>query len=131
MRPTPDELQQDPLKRLELNERSARQAWMYLVAVPALTLGAALIILVVSRASGGPACDSGDASWLCTRTAEVLFAAVPGTIATAGMFGAAWITYAKWKNYIRWRPWIGVVWFLMPFALMWVTSTGAMLLSGS
>ncbi|WP_238597052.1 hypothetical protein [Corynebacterium heidelbergense] len=119
----------DPLLRLEHNERSTRQAIRYFIAVPVVTLLTALVIALISRGLGGPYCDDG-VGWLCSRSAQIWFAVLPGLISIGGFFGAAWICYLKWKNHTRWRPWIGVVWFLMPFMLMWVTSTGALLLLG-
>lgn len=120
----------DPLYRLEVHRRSTIQAMVFALVIPAVTLATALAIAFVSRGIGGPLCEAGLATWLCTRTAQIVFPVVPGLIALGGTITAALITYFKWARYNRWRPWLAIIWFLMPFSLFWIVSTGTILILG-
>ncbi|KAB3519201.1 hypothetical protein GC425_09390 [Corynebacterium sp. zg254] len=112
------------------NQRSTRQAFIYFFTVPIVVFALAGIVLVVSRATGGPLCEAGDAQWLCSRGAQIWFSLLPGLVAMGSVFLAGYITYYKWRTQQRWRWWIAVVWLSMPFALAWITGTGSLLLLG-
>ena len=47
-----------------------------------------------------------------------------------GTLLGAWITYRVWAHYGRWRPWLAILWVLVPFTLLWMTSFGTMLIIG-
>ena len=102
----------DPLFRLERNRTSTHNAISYAVAVPAITFLVAFVIAMISR------------------TFEVLFPAIPGAVALGGTLLGAWITYRVWAHYGRWRPWLAILWVLVPFTLLWMTSFGTMLIIG-
>ena len=57
----------DPLLRLERRHKSSVQAVVWGFAVPILTIITGFLVAVIARANGGPLCDAGLASWLCTR----------------------------------------------------------------
>ena len=59
-----------------------------------------------------------------------LFAAIPGAVALGGTLLGALITYRVWAHYGRWRPWLAILWVLVPFTLLWMTSFGTMLIIG-
>lgn len=120
----------DPTVRAKQDARSTQQALYYFISVPIIVLALAGIILVISRMSGGPLCDSGEAVWLCSRASQIWFSLLPGIVAMGSVFLASYITYLKWKTQQRWRWWIAVVWISMPFALAWITGTGSLLLLG-
>ncbi|WP_295643696.1 hypothetical protein [uncultured Corynebacterium sp.] len=125
---TEKDYQEDPLLRLERNNKSTRNAFVFFFGTIGLTLGVALAIALIGKTIGGPRCDAGEASWLCTQGLEIAFWVVPGVISFVAMFLSVYITYDKWRRHQRWRPWIAVIWFLMPYALGWMTSAGAALL---
>ena len=119
-----------PAEQEARNQRSTRQAFIYFFSVPVIVFTLAGIIMVVSRMSGGPLCESGQSQWLCTRASQIWFSLVPGLVSLGSVFLAGYITYHKWRTQQRWRWWIAVVWLSMPFALAWITGTGSLLLLG-
>lgn len=125
---TEADYQEDPLLRLERNNKSTRNAFIFFFGTVGLTLGIALVIGLIGRIIGGPRCTAGEATWLCTQGIESAFWVVPGVLSFIAMFLSVYITYDKWRRHQRWRPWIAVIWFLMPYALGWMTSAGAALL---
>ncbi len=114
--------QPDPLELQRKNTQSTRQALIYMVAVPVVTFVSAYLLAWVARAQGGPFCDAGEAVWLCSRAAELWWPISTSTIAFGGMLGCAWILYDKYRRYLRWRAWMGVLWMLIPFSMLWATS---------
>lgn len=112
----------DPLEQQRQNTRSSRQAIIYLFAVPLVTFVSAYLLAWVSRLQGGPLCDAGDAVWICSRAAELWWPIITSLIAFGGMLGCAWILYDKYRRYLRWRAWMGVLWVLIPFSMLWGTS---------
>ncbi|ALC07030.1 hypothetical protein CDES_13500 [Corynebacterium deserti GIMN1.010] len=112
----------DPVVIREKNQKSSRQAVIYLAAVPLITFVSAYVLAWVSRLQGGPICEAGDAVWICSRAAELWWPIVTSLIAFGGMLGAAWILYDKYRKYLRWRAWMGVLWVLIPFSMLWATS---------
>lgn len=112
----------DPLEQQQKNERSSRQALIYLFAVPVVTFLSAYLLAWVSRLVGGPICDAGDAVWICSRASELWWPIITSMIAFGGMLGSAWILYDKYRNFTRWRAWMGVLWVLIPFSMLWGTS---------
>ena len=60
----------DPLFRLERNRTSTHNAISYAVAVPAITFLVAFVIAMISRTMGGPLCNAGVSTWICSRTFE-------------------------------------------------------------
>ncbi|ANE05118.1 hypothetical protein [Corynebacterium crudilactis] len=112
----------DPKIEQAKNKQSSRQALIYLFAVPLVTFVSAYLLAWVSRLQGGPICEAGDAVWICSRAAELWWPITTSLIAFGGMLGSAWILYDKYRNYLRWRPWMGVLWILIPFSMLWGTS---------
>ena len=127
---TEEDYLNDPLLRLERNNRSTRNAVVFFFGTVGLTLALALVIALASRIIGGPRCVAGESVWLCSHSMELAFWIIPAVISMGAMFLSVWITYDKWRRHQRWRPWIAVIWFLMPYGLAWVTSAGAMLIFG-
>lgn len=113
----------DPLKRLEKKEYTWRQAVRYAVGVIAATLLTALVIAIIGYLVGGPNCDAGTSTFICSRTFELLFPLVPGAISLIGALYCFWMTYVRWKSFSNWRPWLAMCWVLMPWTLAWMTST--------
>ncbi|MBN9644354.1 hypothetical protein JZY06_06990 [Corynebacterium sp. CCM 8862] len=120
----------DPLLRLEDNRKSVRNAIVFAVMIPLLTLTTGLIIALISRSQGGPICDSGHSNWICTRTYEIIFPVLPGVISFGGLIIACGITWRQWAQDRYWQPWLGIIWLLIPFTLLWATGVGAMAIVG-
>lgn len=112
----------DPMEQQRKNQQSSRQAVIYLFAVPAVTFISAYLLAWVSRLMGGPLCDAGEAVWFCSRSAQLWWPIVTSVIAFGGMLGCAWMLYDKYRKYLRWRAWMGVLWVLIPFSMLWATS---------
>lgn len=124
------ELEIDPLYRLERNERSTHHAIAYAIMVPVITAALGLALALISRGRGGPICDAGQATWICSRTFEILFPLVPWLFSFGGFIGAAVITYRQWSRCLRWRPWLAIMWVLGPFTMGWGTAFGTLLIVG-
>ncbi|AJE34330.1 hypothetical protein B842_12425 [Corynebacterium humireducens NBRC 106098 = DSM 45392] len=118
----------DPILQQERNRRSTRQAIAWLFGTMLLTIGGGLILALVTRLMGGPACDAGEATWLCTRSAQIWWPIVTSAFAMGGVIGCAIIMVRKLNSYTRWRPWMGVFWVLIPFAMMWMLQTWQILI---
>lgn len=114
--------QPDPVEVKKQNEKSSRQAVIYLLAVPLITFISAYLLAWVARLQGGPICEAGDAVWICSRSSELWWPIGTSLIAFGGMLGSAWILYDKYRKYLRWRAWMGVLWVLIPFSMLWGTS---------
>ncbi|WP_448851896.1 hypothetical protein [Corynebacterium sp. 335C] len=121
---------EDPLDRLERNVRSGRMAYWYTGAVIVLTILSAIVVAVAGAVSGGPLCDAGHSSFICSRTWEIVFPLVPSAVSLVGALGGFWQCYSKWRRFERWRPWIAMVWILLPWTLIWMTSTMPILMLG-
>ena len=120
----------DPLLRLELDQKSRRQAIYWGIGTAVAVIVTAIIIAVIGSAVGGPNCDAGYSSFICSRSFELAFPLIPGAVALGGTFGAMWICYLKWSRYQKWTPWLAVTWILIPLSLLWITSTAQIAILG-
>ena len=109
----------DPVKVAAANRASSRQAWIYLVTVLVGSLVVGLGTLCITRALGGPLCEAGEATWLCTKTQLYVWAVVAALVPFGGLIGCGVIMVKKINGYLRWRPWMGVFWLLVPVAMTW------------
>src|SRR5699024_4450843 len=114
---------EDPLDRLQKKEYSWRPAVTYAVGVIAATLLSALVIAIIGMIVGGPNCDAGTSTFICSRAFELAFPLIPGAVSLFGALWGFWMTYVRWKNFVNWRPWLAMCWVLMPWTLAWMTST--------
>lgn len=119
-----------PHLRAERNRRSTWQAVWYTVAVCVVSILIGVVVIVLSQIEGGPVCEAGARTLICSRKYEILFPVLTGGFSLLGVFGAMFILWRKWKNYDRWKPWFGSIWFLIPWALTWVTGFGTMAIVG-
>lgn len=120
-------------KELEFDAADGTQVWValgYALSIPVLTFFTAFIVAAISRSAGGPLCDAGLASWICSRRFEILFPVISDAVAFAGVLGCAWICYLQWRKQGDWKPWLAVLWAVMPFSLLWFTATGTMAIIG-
>ena len=120
----------DPLLRLERRHKSSVEAVVWAIAVPVLTIVTGLLVAVIARAGGGPLCDAGLATWLCTRWSEIAITLAPLSVAFGGLIGVCIQCYIKFKTYNRWWPWLAVMWILLPFSLGWMISFGTIAIIG-
>lgn len=79
------------------------------VATLALTLG---LVIGVEAGQG-----------FTTERVEVV--GIPLAVAVILSSVATWQTYSRWKHHIRWRPWLWLT------QLMWLGSTGYLVLVGA
>ncbi|AHI23892.1 hypothetical protein B843_12580 [Corynebacterium vitaeruminis DSM 20294] len=119
----------DPLLQAQANKRSTKQAIVYTFSVIFGTILFGLALAFVSRAMGGPQCDSGEAKWMCTSAAEIWWPLATSLVPVWGAIGCGIILYRKYVNYIRWRPWMGAFWTLIPWSMLWMTTTFQMSIS--
>ena len=122
---------EDPLDRLERTIiRSGTRAYWYAGSVVVATVVSAVVVAVAGAAAGGPNCDAGWSSFICSRTWEIVFPLVPSLISLIGALGAFWKCYDTWRRFERWRPWIAMIWVLLPWTLIWMTATLPILMLG-
>lgn len=110
----------DPAVLAARNAASTRQALWYSAAVVTASLAVALAFGLGFRFAGGPRCDSGEGSWLCTDTALVVWGLIVLVVPICGMLGCAGIMLHKLRTYVRWRPWMGAFWGLAMWAMAWM-----------
>lgn len=113
----------DPVVQAARNRQSTRQALTWLAGTIITTVAVAFLLALVARLMGGPACDAGEAVWLCSRSAQIWWPIATSLVPAAGIIGCAIIMVRKLNSYTRWRPWMGVFWVLIPFAMMWMLQT--------
>lgn len=114
----------DPVDVDRRNRASTRQAIMYAGATVLGTFAVALILALMSRIQGGPLCEAGAATWLCTSGWRMWWALLSSVVPIAGLLGCAVIMVRKLNRYERWVPWMGVFWLpLVPFTMWWLTVT--------
>ncbi|UUA89369.1 hypothetical protein KBP53_10950 [Corynebacterium genitalium ATCC 33030] len=133
VRPEPrsfDELanEPDPAQLNERNQASTRQAIWFGVASVAGTFLIAGFLALIFRLVGGPLCEAGEATWLCSQAARTWWATLSSIYPVAALLGCAVIMVRKLNRYERWMPWMGVFWLpLVPFTMLWLTVTVGML----
>ncbi|WP_026209374.1 hypothetical protein [Corynebacterium caspium] len=110
----------DPAVVLYRNQQSTKQAIWWTIGTIVLSLCNAGLGLILARLIGGPYCISGEASWLCSRSAEIWWPLWACLIPVLGLSGCAVIMLRKLKAYLRWRPWMGAFWVLVPHAMIWM-----------
>ncbi|MDO5098779.1 MAG: hypothetical protein Q4D85_08465 [Corynebacterium sp.] len=120
----------DPLKEAEMNRKSTKQAITWALLTPIVTGIVAYILAWVARIQGGPLCDDGHATWICSRQAEIWWPAATSMVPIIATIGCGVIMYRKYLNYTRWRPWMGTFWFLVPFAMLWMVTVFQMSIVG-
>ncbi|RSZ61431.1 hypothetical protein EAH68_13255 [Corynebacterium hylobatis] len=113
----------DPAIQAERNRKSTRQAVTWLFGTIITTVVFAYILAWVPRMMGGPLCEAGEATWLCTRSWQIWWPIITSIVPAGGIIGCAIIMVRKLNSYTRWRPWMGVFWVLIPFAMMWMLQT--------
>ena len=119
---TGDPYEDDPLERLERNERQGSLAIRYvfgsLLAIVLLSFGIVAMLDVT-----GPECP--DTGALCFTAARVEVVLLPTLLGVGLSLFAAWRTYRTWTQHIRWRPWLFATY------AMWIITTGYLLVSSS
>nr|WP_227659091.1 MULTISPECIES: hypothetical protein [unclassified Corynebacterium] len=122
---SPEELARatDPAVQHERNRASTRQALWWLAVTVLGSAVASLALALAARGLGGPYCASGQATWLCSRPAQLWWGIGSTVVPVAGLLGCMVVTVRKLRSYTRWRAWMGVFWVLVPHAMLWMTTT--------
>lgn len=105
MSSTPQNPENDPLEHLEDLDRkkSVKQAWQMALGFPIVTiLSWAILDLTLGES-------------LTTRL-------LPTGIALLGPISTVWVILHKWRRYQRWQPFMGTLWWLIPFFLIIFTT---------
>lgn len=135
-RPEPrdfDELadQPDPYEQLQLNKKSTRQALWWATGTVIFSLVVSGGLALASRLAGGAYCATGLNTWLCSRTWELVWSLGSCAVPIAGAVGCGIIMVLKLQRYIRWGTWMGAFWFLVPYAMLWMTTAGQIAILGT
>lgn len=120
----------DPVRQTELNRQSTRQAWAWVIGIPVTTAILAVLLAVVFRLIGGPLCEAGEGTWLCSRNAQIWWPIITSIVPVVGVLGCAVIMVRKIRQYTRWWPWMAAFWCLVPFSMLWMTSTLPIAITG-
>ncbi|WP_314036693.1 hypothetical protein [Dietzia sp. CH92] len=112
----------DPLERLERNERQGNQAFRF-VLLSVLAIVALAVAIVVIRGGVGDECADGVPLCLTSDRVEVVILPLLLSIGLAVTAGVK--TYRRWQNRIRWRPWLYATY------AMWMVTTAYLLISSS
>lgn len=112
----------DPLERLERNERQSSQAIRYVLLSAVAVVVLALVLLVVG---GGTSAECPDTDGLCLTTGRVEVVVLPTLLSLILSVLSAVLTYRRWKNHVRWRPWLFATY------AMWMITTAYLLGSSS
>lgn len=112
----------DPAELLAKNQQSGRQALTYAIGAPLTLMAIAFVLLLISRMVGGPLCDAGQATWICTEFTRIWWPTVTSILAFAGLLLCAFIMVRKLNRHLRWWPWMGAFWLLLPLSMLWMTS---------
>lgn len=116
-----DELE-DPLERLERNEKQGLQAFRYVLVAIAVMIVAAMVMVVVARLTGAGCVDSDES---CSMAGRAEFVIVPTLLGFSLSVFSMWRTYQRWRDHIRWRPWLFATY------AMWMATTACLLLTSS
>lgn len=113
---------EDPLERLERNEKQGLQAFRYvlisIVAVVLLTVGIVAVVDVT-----GTDCPGSDGVCLTPERVEVVV--LPTLLSLILSVVSMWTTFSRWKQHVRWRPWLFATY------AMWMVTTACLLLTSS
>lgn len=112
----------DPLERLERNEKQGLQAFRYVLIAIAAMVAAGMAMIVLARLTGAGCADSAEA---CSMAGRAEFVIVPTGLGFALSVFSMWRTYQRWRDRIRWRPWLFATY------AMWMATTACLLLTSS
>ena len=113
---------EDPLERLERNERQGTLAFrFFLVSTVVVMAVAALVITLV----GGIQDECGGADGLCLTAGRIEVVVIPTLLSLLLSVFSMWKTYRVWSRHIRWRPWLFTTY------AMWMLTTACLLLTSS
>lgn len=112
----------DPLERLERNERQGSQAFRFVLLsiVAVIALAAAIVLL-----QGGIDGQCGDDGSMCLTSDRVEVVVLPLLLSIGLAVTAGVKTYRRWQNRIRWRPWLYATY------AMWMVTTAYLIVSSS
>lgn len=100
----------DPLERLEINEKQGARAYYFVLLSVGAMLALAVAMLVVTDATGTP---------------RVWLVVAPTVLGMILSVTSALKAYGKWREHIRWRPWLFATY------AMWIATTACLLITSS
>ena len=112
----------DPLERLERNERQATQAIRYVLLSASAVVAFAVAIVAIGGGIGEECTEPGG---MCLTADRVEVVVLPLLLSIALSVTAGVKTYRRWKQHIRWRPW------LFASYAMWMITTAYLIGSSS
>ncbi|MDX2357538.1 hypothetical protein [Dietzia sp. PP-33] len=112
---------EDPLERLERNERQASQAIRFVLLSASAVI--ALAVVIVALGGGGGECTEPGGTCLTADRVEVVL--LPLLLSVGLSVTAGVKTYRRWNRHIRWRPW------LFASYAMWMITTAYLIGSSS
>lgn len=116
-----DELE-DPLERLERNEKEGARAFrFFLLSVIVVAATAAIVMFLV----GGLGEDCEGTDGLCVTGGRIEVVVIPTLLSLLLAVFSMWKTYRVWSRHIRWRPWLFATY------AMWMLTTACLLLTSS
>lgn len=113
----------DPAVVHAQNQASTRQAVWWAAGTAVVSAAVSFLLAALFRSQGGPLCEAGTATWLCSRPAEIWWSVGSSITPVLGIFGCALFMLQKLRRYLRWGPWMGAFWFLIPHGLCWFVVT--------
>lgn len=109
---------EDPLERLERNERQGTLATRYFV-LSALAVAASIVLILVIVGGVGDDCSNVDG--LCMTADRIEIVMIPTLLSLVLAVICGWKTYKVWSRHIRWRPWLFATYG------MWMLTTACLL----
>ena len=116
-----DELE-DPLERLERNERQGTLALRFFALSAVAVVAVLVLVVVLAGGVGGAGDECADGTGgLCLTTGRVELVVIPTLMSLVLAVICGWKTYQVWSRHIRWRPWLFATYG------MWMLTTACLL----
>lgn len=113
---------EDPLERLERNERQGAQAFRYVLLSALAMFVAAIAVIAFTDVMDSECLEPGG---VCVSGPRVELVLLPTLLGFILAVTSMWKTYTRWNQHIRWRPWLFATY------AMWMVTTACLLLTSS
>lgn len=113
---------EDPLERLERNERQGTLALRFFALSAVAVVAVLVLVMVLTGVAGGAGDECAEGSGgLCMTAGRVELVVIPTLLSLVLAVFCGWKTYQKWSRHIRWRPWLFATYG------MWMLTTACLL----